>query len=214
MSVLIDISWPLSGGSVSYKDRHPLVIEQLRSVAVQGVQDSLCSRLHMHAGTHVDAPSHFIDDGQQIEQLSLAQMNGPCRVLDLTRLAADVDSIAQEDIASFAIAPGERILFKTRNSLRAPFGTYNQGEVFLAASAARYLADRGVALVGIDALGLERNQPGYASHMALFNAGAIIVEGLRLGGVPSGRENYWLHLLPLAFVGTEAAPARAVLTEG
>lgn len=210
MSVIIDISWPLSAETVSYKDRHPLIIEELRTVVTHGVQDSLCLRLHMHTGTHVDAPSHFIPGGKTIEQLPLEKMNGPCRVLDLTFVTGE--SIEEADLVAFDIQSDQRILLKTRNSLALPYGAYNVHEVYLGASAAKYLAACKVALVGVDALGLERDQPDYASHMALFNAEAVIVEGLRLDAVPYGLQDYVLHLLPLAFVGSEAAPARAVLT--
>ncbi len=210
MSVIIDISWPLAARTVSYKDRHPLVVQELRTVATHGVQDSLCLRLHMHTGTHVDAPSHFIPGGKTIEQLSLEKMNGPCRVLDLTSLTGE--SIEERDLVAFNIQPGQRILLKTRNSLASSYGPYNPHEVYLGASAAEYLAACKVALVGVDALGLERNQPGYASHKALFDVDAVIVEGLRLGALLIDRQDYLLHLLPLAFVGSEAAPARAVLT--
>jgi len=208
---MIDISWPLSANTISYKNRHPIAIEQLRTIADQGVNDSLCLRLHMHAGTHIDAPSHFIAGGKTIEQLSLEQMNGPCRVLDLSHLVGE--SIGKADIVSFHIKAGERILLKTRNSFMSAYGAYDPHEVYLAADAAEYLADCKVALVGIDALGLERNQAGYRSHIALFNADVIVVEGLRLDVVPPDFAQCSLHLLPLAFVGTEAAPARALLTK-
>jgi len=204
---MIDISWPLQPGMTSYKNRHTLVIEQLRTVAEHGVADSRCATLHMHAGTHVDAPSHFIAGGQTIEQLSLRQMNGRCRVLDLT---AVVGAVRAHDLECWHIQPGERILLKTSNSFNSSTALYSEDEIYVAACAAHYLASKQVALVGVDALGLERNQPEHESHVALFNAGAIIVEGLRLASVQA-EGDYILHLLPLAFVGTEAAPARAVL---
>lgn len=205
----IDISWPLHGETVSYKNRHPIVVEVLRTMAEQGIADSRCGSLHMHAGTHIDAPSHCIEGGKSIEQLPLEAMNGMCRVLDLTSVGGD--RIEADDLKQFAIQPGERILLKTINSSMPAEGTYRSDEVYVAASAAQYLARCGIALIGVDALGLERNQPAYDSHRAFFNAGVVVVEGLRLAQANSGTL-YVLHLLPLAFVGTEAAPARAVLS--
>lgn len=205
---IIDISWPLAPGMVSYKDRHPFTIQPLRSVAVHTVADSLCPSLHLHAGTHIDAPAHMIDGGKTIELLSLEKMNGRCRVIDISHLA--LEAVEREHLEPHDVREGERILIKTRNSLRSAYGAYDAQEIYLAASAARYLASVGVFLVGVDALGLERNQPGYPSHCALFAADSIVVEGLRLAGVACG--SFMLHLLPLALCGTDAAPARAVLT--
>jgi arylformamidase len=204
---MIDISWPLQPGMTSYKNRHALVIEQLRTVVEHGVTDSRCLALHMHAGTHVDAPSHFIPGGKTIEQLSLTQMNGRCRILDLT---AVVGSVRAHDLESLNIQPGERILLKTSNSFNAATALYSEDEIYVAACAAAYLANKQILLLGVDGLGLERNQPRHESHVALFNAGIVVVEGLRLADAQA-EGNYILHLLPLAFVGTEAAPARAVL---
>jgi arylformamidase len=205
----IDISWPLQSESVSYKNRHPITIETVRTVAAHGITDSRCISLHMHAGTHIDAPSHCIAGGLTVEQLSLAAMNGTCRILDLGCVVRDC--IEADDLKQFEICAGERILLKTRNSSMPAVGAYNPHEVYLAASGAQYLAQCGVILVGVDGLGLERNQEGYPSHCALFNAGIIVVEGLRLALVDP-LQNYTLHILPLAFRGTDAAPARAVLS--
>ena len=207
--MFIDISWPLQPGMVSYKNRHPLEMAALRTVAEHGVADSACLRMHMHTGTHIDAPSHFVEGGITVEQLSLEQMNGPCRVLDLTHVTAD--RIEASDLFPYTIQPGERILLKTRNSSHPAFGEYNPHEVYLAASAAQYVASVSIALLGIDALGLERNQAGHESHSALLENGIIVLEGLRLAETHSNVA-YTLHLLPLAFVGVEAAPARAVLS--
>jgi arylformamidase len=65
--------------------------------------------------------------------------------------------------------------------------------------------------VGLDALGVERDQPGYPTHRALLEQGIIILEGLRLKDVPPGI--YRLLALPLLLMGAEAAPARVVLLE-
>ena len=206
---IVDISWPLAAGMVSYKDRHPFSVQELRSIAAHTVADSLCPMLHLHAGTHVDAPSHMLEGGKTVEALSLEKMNGPCRVIDLSN--ESFTAIEAAHLLPHAIKRGERILLKTRNSMRSAFGNYDAQEVYLAASAAEHLASCGVLLVGVDALGLERNQPGYPSHMALFKADIIILEGARLGAVSAG--SFVLQLLPLALVGTDAAPARAVLIE-
>ena len=63
--------------------------------------------------------------------------------------------------------------------------------------------------VGIDALGIERNQT--PTHKLLLGAGIIIIEGLRLKDVPEGE--YFLIALPLKIKDVEAAPTRAILVE-
>jgi len=36
-----------------------------------------------HAGTHADAPLHFVEDGKAIDEMSMIPFIGPCRVLDV-----------------------------------------------------------------------------------------------------------------------------------
>lgn len=202
-----DISWPITPAMTSYKDKKPIAITAHATIERDGVADSSCT-MNMHTGTHIDAPAHFINGGQTVEQLSLAQMNGACRVIDLTHVS---DVITPADLTPHNIASSERVLFKTRNSMRGPCESFDRNSVYVDAQAAAYLVDCGAVLVGIDALGIERNQPNHDTHTTLFTGGVIILEGLRLAAIAPGIYN--LMLLPLAFNATEAAPARAVLVQ-
>jgi arylformamidase len=73
------------------------------------------------------------------------------------------------------------------------------------------LAEKKVKAVGIDYLGIERNQPDHATHTILMNNNITIIEGLRLADVMAG--DYFFICLPLNVVGLEAAPARALLLQ-
>ncbi|MFC5702834.1 cyclase family protein [Cohnella faecalis] len=165
------------------------------------------SRLDMdvHCGTHVDAPLHMLAGGATIETVTLEQLVGPARVLDLTHV---VDHITKEDLLPFAIQRGERILFKTSSSLREDF---DLNFPFLREDGAAYLAEIGPILVGTDALGIERAQAEYPTHRSLMRKDIIIVEGLRLKHVEPG--NYNLVIAPLKLTGIDAAPARAFLMD-
>ena len=84
--------------------------------------------------------------------------------------------------------------------------------MFLGTDGSKYLVERGVKGVGIDALSVERDQPGHTTHHLLLGANILILEGLRLADVPEG--TYMLLAAPLVVVGAEAAPVRVVLVEG
>lgn len=72
-------------------------------------------------------------------------------------------------------------------------------------AAARKLVEGGVSLVGVDRLSV--GDPD--AHVALLGAGVVIVEGLDLSDVEPG--SYQLYCLPLKLVGSDGAPARAIL---
>lgn len=166
------------------------------------------TRIHMdaHTGTHIDAELHMVPGGRTIEAVGLDKLVRSCRVIDLTSVTG---GITKADLEAHQPKAGEFLLFKTRNSSEDEF---NFEFIYLAADGARYLADIGVAGVGIDGLGVERAQPDHETHVALLTKDIVIIEGLRLQDVPVGE--YFMVALPLKLTGIDAAPARVVLFEG
>lgn len=202
---IIDISWPISPSMTTYKNSKIIEFMQLKQFENDHVRDSNIT-MNAHTGTHVDAPSHFTQDGVTIDQISLMSLIGPCRVLDLRAVP---DAIMPENLEPYHIQAGERLLFKTKNSLLRSNEPFDSTFVYLHHTAATYLALKKIVCVGIDYLGIERNQPQHNTHTILFDASITIIEGIRLGHVEPG--NYDLYCLPLAIQGNEAAPARAIL---
>lgn len=203
----IDISWPLSPTMTAYKDRRVVQILPTKFFEIDAARESLMT-LSSHTGTHIDAPAHFLRDGATAETISLHALIGTCVVLDMT---ACTSCIARSDLEQHAavMTEGARILLKTRNSLRAPHDPFDVSFIYLAADAAAYVRDKNVALIGIDYLGIERQQPGHPTHRTLLQQGIVIVEGLRLGAIEQG--SYELICLPLLLPGLDGAPARAVI---
>lgn len=161
--------------------------------------------MDMHTGTHIDAPLHFIFEGQTMGSIPLEKLLRPVKVFDLT--AVD-EVITQQDLEKLDINQGDFVLFKTRNSLE---DIIESNFIYISSSAAEKLVDLGVEGVGIDALGVERDQPDHGTHNALLGAGVIIIEGLRLKEVDQGQ--YFMIAAPLKVDSLEAAPARVLLTE-
>ncbi|WP_229776387.1 cyclase family protein [Alicyclobacillus cellulosilyticus] len=161
--------------------------------------------LDVHTGTHIDAPLHMLPGGATIDQLDVRRLVRPVRVLDLTDVQ---DAIHADDLVRFDPQPDDFLLLKTRNSFAEAF---DFEFVYVAEDAARLLAERRVAGVGVDGLGIERGQPGHPTHKTLFQAGVVIVEGVWLREVPAG--SYWMIALPLPLVGADASPARILLAE-
>ncbi|MBS1987086.1 cyclase family protein [Candidatus Dependentiae bacterium] len=204
----IDISWPISAAMTAYKDRSVVCITPTKLFERDAVRESLIT-LGSHTGTHIDAPAHFIADGVTTDDISLDALVGPCTVIDM---AYGFDVITREHLIAVAdqLQPDTRILFKTRNSVRSATDLFDAHFVYIDKEAALYLAQCKLKAVGIDYLGIERDQPGHETHITLLNAGVVIIEGLRLGHVSPG--DYFLHCLPLALVGSDGAPARAILS--
>ena len=161
-----------------------------------------------HAGTHVDAPSHALEDGDPVNHFDLSRFYGPCRVIDMSQ--AD-ELITAEDLQTKNIQPGERILIKTKNSNRG-YNEFHDSWVALSSEGAAYLASCNVALVGIDWFGIkQKGAPDNGAHTELLSKGIPILEGITLA--KADEATYILSALPLAYIGTDGAPARAVLIQ-
>ena len=206
MAKLYDVSMPIHADMPVYKgrDENRPRLTVIRDFSKGAWETSLT--LYMHTGTHVDAPFHFIPEGERIDSLTLEQMIRPCRVLDMTAVR---DRITPAELQDKDIQAGEFVLLKTRNSFTEGF---DPNYVFLDVAGAQYLLERKVQGVGIDALSIERGQSGHPTHRLLLAAKIVIIEGLRLAELPEG--DYLMLAVPLAIIGAEAAPSRVVLVKG
>jgi arylformamidase len=160
-----------------------------------------------HAGTHVDAPFHFVPDGTTIESLPLDLFIGPARVC-----AVEVGShITAADVETAGVQGESRVLFKTRNSGLLKKGVYDPSFAAFSLDGARALVEAGVKLVGLDYLSAAKADEQVPVHRAFLDHGVILLEGVDLSDVPPGR--YELICPPVKLAGSDGAPCRAVLRE-
>lgn len=207
---IIDISWTLEPEMTGYKDKKELEIIETKVFDKDNIRETKFT-IGSHAGTHVDAPYHMLKDGQTIDKIKLENLIGPCQVLDLTNLNSinSENKISKNDLLRFNIKPESIILLKTINSDLVYNAKFKPDFIYLDYEAAEYLVDLQVKAVGIDYLGLERDQPGHPTHKILLENNISIIEGLRLKEVEQGA--YFFICLPLNLLNLDAAPARAIL---
>ena len=167
-------------------------------------------RIGTHTGTHVDAPSHLLDGGSTADRLALEILVGMAWVLDLRGASGHLDAATLE--RAWPDGRPERLLLRTRNSEHWGHAAepYPIDYLGVRPDAAAMLVQRGVRLVGTDALSVEPyDTPGRPTHRLLLDAGVVIVEGLDLRDVEPGQ--YRLVCLPLRLHGADGSPARAIL---
>lgn len=178
----------------------------------QGAHDNI-SRLacSVHTGTHVDAPHHFLNDHRTVESLSLEILAGPVLVV---QFPDEVSLITAASLESAIIPKGtKRLLLKTRNShlWEQQADAFAQDFVGVSEDGAEWLVQAGIRLVGIDYLSIAPYHQSIPTHQILLKAGIIILEGADLHAVLPGM--YDLFCLPLKLVGSDGAPARAILMD-
>ena len=77
---LYDISLTLSPQSIRWVTAQPLELIERKRMSRGDTNNSSSVHTSVHAGTHVDAPFHFVPDGITIESLPLETFIGPARV--------------------------------------------------------------------------------------------------------------------------------------
>ena len=178
----MDISMPLVPGMPHWPGDPPLAIDRVCDLQAGDAFNLSAVRMGLHAGTHMDAPSHFIPGGSGLEAMPLDTTVGPAKVIEIDG-ASPIDSGVLRDQG---IVCGQRILFKTRNSeWSSEHKDFCEEYVHLAPDGARWLAERGVRLVGIDYLSVSGMEDAAETHIALLSSGVWILEGLNLSGVPA-----------------------------
>lgn len=166
------------------------------------------SRLELctHSGTHMDAPRHYISGGKTIDEFPPEIAVGPARVVQVN----DPVAVTMQDCQHAQIRAGERILFRTRNSSHDPNSPFREDFIYIAADAARFLADTGVVLVGIDYMSVGGwAKDGVETHQALLGKGIWVIENLDLSLIEPG--HYEMICLPLKIMGGDGAPCRVLL---
>jgi len=205
---MYDISVGVSPEIPVWPGDPPVVLERLKSIENGDEANVSHIQSSVHVGTHIDAPIHFVEGGATVDAIPLKSLLGRAYVVDLRK--ADVLDAATLEAAR--IPPRtRRLLFKTRNSELWTSGerSFQRNFVAVDASGAEWLVKKGVKLVGVDYLSVAPFNDGVPTHRILLEAGVVVVEGLDLARVSKGR--YTLYCLPVKLMGSDGAPARAVL---
>ncbi len=208
---IYDVTVPLSNELPTYPGDPGIQIRDWLTLANGDAANVSVLHFGAHTGTHVDAPAHFIEGAAKVETLDLEVLIGEAQVVEVPE---DYRVIDEEFVIANCSEDTKRLLFKTRNSglWNEPTPEFHTDFTYLDLKAAQTLAERGVKLVGIDYLSIEKfASEKHETHLALLSRGVVILEGLNLSEVPAG--NYELICLPLRLRSDkgDGAPARVVL---
>jgi kynurenine formamidase len=214
-----------------------MAIEKLFGVGPELLRDSegwavdAFKHLSTHATTHVDAPWHYNSTiggqpAKTIDQLPLEWFYGPGVVLDFQG-RADGEAIGPDELhaalsaAGHGLAPRDIVLIRTGRDEFYESSDYPARGPGVSAEGTRWLYDRGIRVMGVDAWGWDRplhmqaeealaaRRPGifWAAHQADLEY-CQIERLANLHALPA--TGFTVACFPLKLVGGSAAPARVV----
>ncbi|GGC66737.1 cyclase family protein [Haloferax sulfurifontis] len=173
-----------------------------------------------HTGTHIDAPLHFIAEGDahyDIASIELEKLIGRAATIDVADIERNttvpVERIKQWEAEHGDLREGDRVLFRfswDRHWAPGSAGTqYMADWPGLSGEAAEYLTDTGVALVGCDTAAIDvAHDESFPAHYELLGNETYIVENLTaLDALPPFS---LLITLPLKIEDGSGSPIRAV----
>ena len=190
---IIDISQEVFSCNVYPGDPSPIA-EKVVSIDAGDVYNMSTLSMCVHNGTHIDAPYHFLNDGNTVEQIPLEYFVGTCYVVqrDGELTASVAQNIMLEAKANNA---SERILIG--------------GNIIVTAEAAKVFADNAIKLIGNEGVSIGPVDAPMEVHKILLSANVVLLEGIVLKDVPEGV--YFLNAAPLNLAKLDGAPCRAYL---
>lgn len=223
---VIDLTQPYGPSTIVWPGSHPPEFTTVENHADHGCF-TRSVHLYEHTGTHLDAPAHFVDGAQTVDQIPADRLVCPLAVIDIAGEAAKdpdyalgVADIMRSENKHGAIAAGSAVLVHTgwgqryrdkdryitvdgEGRLRFP-GVGREAALWL-------IQQRGITGIGIDTVGID---PGADKdftvhrHATLPN-GVWHLEGLvNLDRLPARGGTIFVGVLP--FVGGSGAPARVI----
>ena len=153
---------------------------------------SMCA----HNGTHIDAPFHFLKDGQTVDAIGLESLVGMAYVAEHHGIVSADDALKIiEEAKKQNPDAAKRVLIK--------------GDAEVSLEAAKTFASSEILLLGNESQTVGPQDAPMAVHLTLLGANVILLEGIRLAEVAEGV--YFLNAAPLNLSGADGSPCRALL---
>ena len=211
---VVDLSHSINADTQVYPGDPAPVLAVHSTIAKDGF-NLLSVQMGSQTGTHVDAPFHFDDATEKIDQIPLERFMGRGIVLNVSGLAPRTPiswSMISEQSADFH--PGDIALIHTGWSKH--FGTDEYfNHPYLTAEACQNLLDLGVLVFGIDAINIDETPDethegvGFPVHHLIAERAGIISENMtNLAAIDFA--NPLISLLPIKLEAADGAPVRAV----
>lgn len=211
---IYDISVPITTDMPVWPGDPAVELQQVSAISSGESANITHLSMSAHTGTHIDAPKHFIDNGNTIDQIPLEKLVGEVLVMQIDDSVNVISELGLKSHLSIDhLKDARKVLFRTRNSSlwRTSPNQFRKDYIGIDAAGAEFLAGLGLDLIGIDYLSIAPFDDALAPHQILLAEDIVLLEGLDLSNVPAGV--YELYCLPLNLPGCDGAPARVILVD-
>lgn len=212
---LVDLSQPYRDRMFSQTLFPPVRVERCIRHEDRGVNVT-CLSAAVHAGTHVDAPCHFIPGGPSIDEIDLTRVSGPAVCWDVRRGADEAITASDLEACRPRAEAGDVVFVHTGWDVHfaGDHDAYHH-HPYLSVEAADWLLHRRVKMICLDIATPDMPEAvrpaafDWPVHRLLLGAGVLIAEHVAHLELVAGRR-FRALALPIPIVGSDGAPARIV----
>jgi len=231
---IVDLSMPVHNDMVTFPrvpspalcvyESHTEFAERI-GAAEHGVDSLTASYLIVvndHVGTHLDARKHIVPDAGGPDTIPLEYCISDGVILDFTHLSPG-DIISAADVEAALAKIGYEVKERDIVLIHTGAGAYNHEERYrtdhpgMSAEATRWLIERGVRLMGCDAITFDppvwamfEKRKFWEAHRVMWDEEYWHLENLTNLDQVGRSHGFQLIVMPVKWVGTTAAPVRAV----
>lgn len=173
--------------------------------------DSEAIFLSTHTGTHMDAPSHFIQEAESIDNLDVNRfVMEDVHLLKILKSANQLISVEDIIASGIDIKKNDSIVFATGWEYNYNSDSYIYANPGLSLEAANYLSNKKINAVAIDGPNIDSGiNLDFSVHKILLKNNIIIIENLcNLAQI--NKKNFKLVAIPLKLHGASGSPVRAL----
>ena len=196
--MILDLTMPIDEKTPNFPG-DPIIKIKRHNVKEHGIGKTFLE-FHTHISTHIDAPSHMIENGKTLSDFPINKFIGEAIVIDVRGQKNIEPSLSN-------VQEGDIVFFLTSHSDKAQDPDYFENNPVITEKTAQKLAEKRISIVGLDSFTPD-NEP-YKVHKIFLKNDVLIVENLiNLNGLSGKR--FQCFILPMKITDADGAPCRII----
>ncbi len=212
MKRIIDLSCelfnsaPVFDGDPETRFKH---FNSIKSIGYNILQLSMSS----HLGTHVDAPFHFLEHGQTVDEINLSKFIGRVNIVDMSnKKAGSFIDVCDLEMYSNKFIKSGKVILRTDWGENYPKAIYFKEFPQITVKAAEWISETGISLLGVETPSLNLEE-FLKIHKIFLERDMVILEGLT-NVKDIRKDSTYLIALPLKIKNGDGSPVRAIAING
>lgn len=202
----IDLTHVIDEDMPVYPGTDKPLLDRKYNIKDYGFSETILN-MFSHTGTHIDSPSHMIENAKMLETYDVSYFIGSAYILDIFEKVPSIDDlkVLEEELKDI-----NYIVLKSKWSDKWGSKEYYEDFPVLSVEATDYLLSLGIRGFAIDAISVDPvGSEDFENHMQIFKKECIIIENLtNLDKIKE--KKFEIMAMPLKLKDSDGISARVV----